>query len=213
MCRLSINLGASTSWKSQGLSRPVMGLLYLHTSSRSLSHLRLHTDDTKPSTYAMSSLKFFLKTYIIYVKLLSRILHLLYCIVLYCTVLKSILCLALTKKRQSYKAHGQLFSFVVISCLVTVIKENHYTTQLSHVLLNLLQNVVCTSTATAPNVVCTSTATAPNSLKHTKNSKLQGVWKLIRISSVLKHRIDWYVSTTFRWVILTPFSGFITQRS
>jgi hypothetical protein len=29
MCRLSINLGASTSWNSKGLSRPVMGLLYL----------------------------------------------------------------------------------------------------------------------------------------------------------------------------------------
>ena len=29
MCRLSWNLGASTSWNSQGLSRPVMGLLYL----------------------------------------------------------------------------------------------------------------------------------------------------------------------------------------
>ena len=36
MCRLSINLVASTSWNPQGLSRPVMGLLhltilYLHT--------------------------------------------------------------------------------------------------------------------------------------------------------------------------------------
>ena len=29
MCRLSQNLGASTSSKLQGLSRPVMGLLYL----------------------------------------------------------------------------------------------------------------------------------------------------------------------------------------
>jgi hypothetical protein len=29
MCRLSWNLRASTSWKPQGLSRPVMGLLYL----------------------------------------------------------------------------------------------------------------------------------------------------------------------------------------
>jgi hypothetical protein len=27
MCRLSTNLGASTSWTPQGLSRPVMGLL------------------------------------------------------------------------------------------------------------------------------------------------------------------------------------------
>jgi hypothetical protein len=29
MCRLSRNLGASTSWNPQGLSRPVMELLYL----------------------------------------------------------------------------------------------------------------------------------------------------------------------------------------
>jgi hypothetical protein len=29
MCRLSKNLGASTSWDPKGLSRPVMGLLYL----------------------------------------------------------------------------------------------------------------------------------------------------------------------------------------
>ena len=28
MCRLSWNLGASTSWNPQGLSRPVMGLVY-----------------------------------------------------------------------------------------------------------------------------------------------------------------------------------------
>jgi hypothetical protein len=30
MCRLSRNLGASTSWNPQGLSKPVMGLLYLY---------------------------------------------------------------------------------------------------------------------------------------------------------------------------------------
>jgi hypothetical protein len=30
MCRLFWNLGASTSWNPQGLSRPVMGLLYLY---------------------------------------------------------------------------------------------------------------------------------------------------------------------------------------
>jgi hypothetical protein len=29
MCRLCTNLGASTSWTPQGLSKPVMGLLYL----------------------------------------------------------------------------------------------------------------------------------------------------------------------------------------
>ena len=32
MCRLSWNLGASTSWNPQGLSRSVMGLLYLYLS-------------------------------------------------------------------------------------------------------------------------------------------------------------------------------------
>ena len=32
MCRLSWNLGATTSWNSQGLSRPVMELLYLSSS-------------------------------------------------------------------------------------------------------------------------------------------------------------------------------------
>ena len=31
ICRLSSNLGASASWNPQGLSRPVMGLLYLFT--------------------------------------------------------------------------------------------------------------------------------------------------------------------------------------
>jgi hypothetical protein len=31
MCRLSRNLGASTFWNPKGLSRPVMGLLYLST--------------------------------------------------------------------------------------------------------------------------------------------------------------------------------------
>jgi hypothetical protein len=30
MCRMSWNLGASSSWNPQGLSRPVMGLLYLY---------------------------------------------------------------------------------------------------------------------------------------------------------------------------------------
>ena len=34
MCRLSWNLGASTSWNSQGLSRAVMGLLCLFFRSR-----------------------------------------------------------------------------------------------------------------------------------------------------------------------------------
>ena len=38
MCRLSWNLGASTTWKPQGLSRPVMGLLYLFTNKGYYTH-------------------------------------------------------------------------------------------------------------------------------------------------------------------------------
>jgi len=38
MCRLSWNLGASTSWNTQGLSRPVKGLLYLFTYILNRSH-------------------------------------------------------------------------------------------------------------------------------------------------------------------------------
>jgi len=34
MCRLSWNLGATTSWNSQGLSSPVMGLLYVYLFHR-----------------------------------------------------------------------------------------------------------------------------------------------------------------------------------
>jgi hypothetical protein len=37
ICRLSRNLGALTSWNPQGLSRPVMGLLYLYLYQRSNS--------------------------------------------------------------------------------------------------------------------------------------------------------------------------------
>jgi hypothetical protein len=43
MCRLSWNLGASTSWNPQGLSRPVMGLLYLFNICRILQHCWLQT--------------------------------------------------------------------------------------------------------------------------------------------------------------------------
>ena len=41
MCRLSWNLEASTSWNPQGLSRPVMGLLYLFSTSSFLFILTL----------------------------------------------------------------------------------------------------------------------------------------------------------------------------
>jgi hypothetical protein len=30
MCRLSLNLGVSTSWNPQDLSKPVQGLLYIY---------------------------------------------------------------------------------------------------------------------------------------------------------------------------------------
>jgi hypothetical protein len=39
MCRLSRNLGASTCWNPKGLSRPVMGLLYLYLS-RNISGIK-----------------------------------------------------------------------------------------------------------------------------------------------------------------------------
>ena len=43
-CRLSWNLGASTSWNPQGLSRSVMGLLYLyHYILDAICTYRLHT--------------------------------------------------------------------------------------------------------------------------------------------------------------------------
>jgi hypothetical protein len=38
--RLSTNLGASTSWTPQGLSRPVMGLLYLLHGYYDLTEIR-----------------------------------------------------------------------------------------------------------------------------------------------------------------------------
>ena len=38
MCRLSWNLGASNSWDPQGLSRPVMGLLYLCLTAFTKAH-------------------------------------------------------------------------------------------------------------------------------------------------------------------------------
>ena len=45
MCRLSWNLGASASWNPQGLSRPVIGLLYLLLNNiqflRAIRHIGL----------------------------------------------------------------------------------------------------------------------------------------------------------------------------
>jgi hypothetical protein len=41
MFRLSRHLGASTSWNPQGLSRPVMGLLYLSEGKIIYSYFRI----------------------------------------------------------------------------------------------------------------------------------------------------------------------------
>jgi hypothetical protein len=41
---MSLNLGASTSWNPQGLSRPVMGLLCLHFKNNSVEGLIFVTD-------------------------------------------------------------------------------------------------------------------------------------------------------------------------
>ena len=46
MCRLSWNLGASASWNPQGLSRPVMGLLYLYL----FTEYRIFTQCLPPNT-------------------------------------------------------------------------------------------------------------------------------------------------------------------
>jgi hypothetical protein len=46
MCRLSINLWASTSWNPQGLSRPVMGLLYIFLSM--VQSVTSEADGTEP---------------------------------------------------------------------------------------------------------------------------------------------------------------------
>jgi hypothetical protein len=45
MCRLSINLGALTSWNPKSLSRPVVGLLYLYTFK--ISRLNKRNSETK----------------------------------------------------------------------------------------------------------------------------------------------------------------------
>jgi len=44
MCRLSRNLGASTSWNPLGLSRPVMGLLYIYLYLQTMGSCERNTD-------------------------------------------------------------------------------------------------------------------------------------------------------------------------
>ena len=53
MCRLSWNLGASASWKPQGLSRPVMGMLYLYPASLSDHQSRWYNTPNHFDTTAM----------------------------------------------------------------------------------------------------------------------------------------------------------------
>jgi len=57
MCRLSWNLGASTFWNPQGLSRPVMGLLFiLHIGGCSIRNLTENTIMyTMPAYYRFTS--------------------------------------------------------------------------------------------------------------------------------------------------------------
>jgi hypothetical protein len=56
MCRLSRNLRASTFWNPMGLSRPVMGLLYLYWNTDASSHSCPHaTDGTWRSTQGTST--------------------------------------------------------------------------------------------------------------------------------------------------------------
>jgi hypothetical protein len=53
MCRLSENLGASTSWNPQGLLRPVMGLLYLLSFLSCLTkRLRFRRVRTRVATFS-----------------------------------------------------------------------------------------------------------------------------------------------------------------
>ena len=52
MCRLSWNLGASTSRNPQGLSRPVMGLLYLFSKLQRDHNLSFVAGGTRLGTTA-----------------------------------------------------------------------------------------------------------------------------------------------------------------
>jgi hypothetical protein len=53
MCRLSRNLGASTSWTPQGLSRPVMGLLYLFTIYMKTIFVHQFSDDLRKLRFSV----------------------------------------------------------------------------------------------------------------------------------------------------------------
>jgi len=57
MCRLSWNLGASTSWNPPGPSRPVMGLLYLYLyrNNRAIAFLRYQSWSIVPDWNFSSS--------------------------------------------------------------------------------------------------------------------------------------------------------------
>jgi hypothetical protein len=52
MCRLSCNLGASTSWNPMGLSRPVMGLIYLYLFRNRLKGIGMDTSEPEQGKVA-----------------------------------------------------------------------------------------------------------------------------------------------------------------
>ena len=54
ICRLSLNLGTSTSWNPQGLSRPVMGLICLKT--REFEATRYHAWSEGSVTFRFTAL-------------------------------------------------------------------------------------------------------------------------------------------------------------
>ena len=60
MCWLSWNLGASTSWYPQGLSRPVMGLLYLYSTAAELCWGVQYNEESvlKTCTFFLESISF-----------------------------------------------------------------------------------------------------------------------------------------------------------
>jgi len=60
MCRLSWNLGASNSWKPQGLSGPVVGLLYLYLVSLHSCSIRNECDSVSNVLCATSEMNLIL---------------------------------------------------------------------------------------------------------------------------------------------------------
>jgi len=76
MCRLSWNLGASTSWNPQGLSRHVMELLYLYHSLNPFHNNRPPKQNHLPYSYWPTH---FHHCCYMHVTVCSMLLHLRYC--------------------------------------------------------------------------------------------------------------------------------------